>query len=698
MALAVLLVLLCCVLASSRPAAPAAPAAPAGPAGPAGPSGPAGPAAPAAPAAPAGPAAPAAPAGPAHSCSVVQMEVFCSDMALHSAPQDLPQGIHTLDLSRNQLQNLSQESLAFHKNMHRLNLHANKIHFIQPGLFADMTQLKILDLSRNYLNVFAVHKTKIGTLGTIESLDLSSNGLYTDMTNYFLSDSPLLVNLSLSGNSITKISSDDFQGSLSLRNVNLHNNVIMEIEDGAFDLLNHLSDLDLSKNSINCITDFNLYNLKRLNLSQNSLEMFQSSPSDEIYELVSLDLSQNKLPLLPLIPRKNKLEYLDVSRNQIQSVNVTGSYSGQIFFLCTCLAPPPSFIKQHTCFHHLTYLDMSYNNFQSLPECLFYTMLSLEVLNVSNNCITSFSLTSDLLPKVRILDLSDNALQTFRITPKSLPSVEELYLNGNSLTTLDFKTFQSLPNLRSLHLQRNDIHICPHNIFDDYGSCVSFEFIPNLEYLDLSENNLQTIPAGAFRNTPLKHLDLSLNPGLVLHRDSFSGLENSLVQLFLKENNITVITSDLSSLTHLKTVDLSTNQLTALPKWNRDSSIESLNLQNNHLVTLDYGTVLALERSLKTLYVGSNPLSCCSNLPFLHMLQHSAVVVPDIEAVTCVYLEDSEPVSIEKVTQEMCESVQNGSVNVIMVVVVVLALIVMLILLIKCCRSRKRKRSWIYRV
>ncbi|KAK7926017.1 hypothetical protein WMY93_008327 [Mugilogobius chulae] len=631
------------------------------------------------------------------SCTVVQTEVFCSDLALHSTPQDLPQGILALDLSRNQLQNLSQETLAFHTDLHRLNLHANKIHFIQPGLFAGMTQLKILDLSRNHLSAFAVHKTKIGPLGSVESLDLSSNGLYTDMTDYFLSDSPSLVNISLSGNSITKISSDAFRGSLSLRKVNLHNNVIMEIEDGAFDSLDHLSDLDLSKNSINCITDFNLYNLKSLNLSQNSLEMFQSSPSDEISQLVSLDLSQNKLPLLPLIPRKNKLEYLDVSRNQIQSVNVTGTYSGQIFFLCTCLAQPPSLTKHHTCFHHLRYLDMSYNNFQSLPECLFYTMLSLEVLNISNNCITSFSLSRDLLPKVRILNLSENSLQTFQITQKSLPSLEELYLNGNTLTTLDFNTFQSLPSLRLLHLQQNDLQMCPQNILDDFGSCISFESVSHLEYLDLSENNIQRIPAGAFRNTPLKHLDLSLNSGLTLHRDSFSGLENSLVHLYLNENNITVINADLSSLTNLKYVDLSTNQLTTLPRWNRESSIESLNLQNNNLVTLDYSTVLALERSLKTLYMGSNPLSCCSNLPFLHMLQRSEVVVPDIEAVTCVYLEDSEPVKIEKVTQEMCQNLENGSVNVIMMVVAALVLIVMLILLIKCCQSRKRKRSRSYR-
>ncbi|CAL9685155.1 unnamed protein product [Knipowitschia caucasica] len=644
------------------------------------------------------PAAPRPPA-PLPSCTVTQTEVFCRDLSLRTVPQNLPEGIHTLDLSHNQLQNLSLETLAFAHSLHRLNLRGNKIHFIQPGLFAAMTQLKVLDLSRNHLSAFAVHRTQVGPLRSVESLDLSSNGLYTDMTAYFLSDSPVLLNLSLSGNSLTKISGDAFRGSRLLRKVNLHNNVIMEIEDGAFDSLDHLADLDLSKNSINCITDFNLYNLKSLNLSQNSLELFQSTPSDEISKLVSLDLSQNKLPLLPLIPRKNKLEYLDVSRNQIQGVNVTGSYPGQIFFLCTCLVQPPSSTKHYNCFHHLRFLDMSYNNFQTLPESLFYTMLSLEALNASNNCITSFILTSDLLPKVRTLDLSDNSLQTFEITEKSLPLLEELYLNGNILSTLDFQTFQTLPNLRRLHLQQNAIRICPHS-FADAAPCVSFKSNPNLEYLNLSETHLETVPALAFRNTSLKHLDLSLNPGLALHYNSFSGLEHTLVRLFLKENNITVIKSDLALLTSLKYVDLSTNQLTALPTWNRESSIESLNLQNNNLVTLDYSTVLALEHSLKTLYVGSNPLSCCSNLPFLQMLQRSAVVVPDMDAVTCVYLEDSEPVNMEKVTQEMCENLQNGSVNVVMMAVAALVLIVALVLLVKCCQSRKNKsrsRSWSYR-
>uniref|UniRef100_A0A8C9XVM7 Leucine rich repeat containing 32 n=1 Tax=Sander lucioperca TaxID=283035 RepID=A0A8C9XVM7_SANLU len=580
------------------------------------------------------------------------MDVFCSDLSLRSAPVNLPPGVQMLDLSCNQVQNLTQETLAYHTGFHHLNLHSNKIHFIQPGLFKDMTDLRVLDLSRNQLNVFAFSKINIGPLTAVESLDLSSNGLYTGMSDYFLADSPSLANLSLNSNSITKIAQNTFSGSSSLRKINLHNNVIMEIEDGAFDSLDSLTELDLSKNSITCITNFNLCNLKVLNLSKNSMELFQSTTSTDCYKLLSLDLSENKMPYFPLLPRNNMLEYLDVSRNQLQSINVTGS--------------PEKKAKVY--FYHLKYLDMSYNQLKSLPESFFDCMGLLEVLNVSNNCISSFSITSQSL------------LQT-------------LFLHGNDLTTLDNQIFQRLPSIKHLQLQQNNLIICSlDQNHQEPPGCVSFSSIPNLQFLYLSENNLRSLPANVFANSPLKLLDLSLNPGLDMDKDSLSGLEHSLVHLLLRENNISSLNTDLSSLRSLKHIDLSTNQLTALPMWNKDSSIESLNLQHNNLVTLEYSTMLALEHSLKTLYMGSNPLSCCSNLDFLHMVQHSAVVVPDIETVTCIHEEYSEPVNIEKVTQEMCHR-SGGQNYIIAIVVIVLVVMIVLGLLVKCCHLRKRKHS-----
>ncbi|XP_077361769.1 transforming growth factor beta activator LRRC32 [Festucalex cinctus] len=608
-------------------------------------------------------------------CHIVDTSVVCSDLSLTSTPADLPPGVQALDLSHNQLQNLSGDTLAGHTGLRHLDLHSNKIHFIQPGLFEAMHDLKVLDLSGNQLNVFAMAKIQIGTLAAVQSLDLSSNGLYTGMSDFFLADSPSLVEVSLSSNSITKIAKYTFSGASSLRRINLHNNVILEIEDGAFDSLDGLSDLDLSRNSIACIMDFNLSRLRSLNLSRNSLELFQSTSSTEPYHLAFLDLSENKLPHFPLLPTNNVIRHLDLSRNRLQSVDVAETKM------------PETVLK------HLRHLDLSYNHLTGLPESFFRTMTSLAVLNVSNNCVTLFSVTDkDLLPAAKTVNLSYNSLQRLALSEGTLQALEELFLQGNDLRTLAHQTFQRLPSLNLLQLQENNLRVCPSETKPDqnHPSCVSFFSVPKLKFLYLSQNNLKSLPYRAFADTPLSLLDLSLNPGMEMHQDSLAGLEHSLVQLLLRENNISHLSADMSSLRSLKLVDLSTNHLTSLPAWNQGLSIETLNLQNNSLVTLERTAMAALEHSLKTLYLGDNPLSCCGNLDLVRLLQHSAVVVPDIEAATCVLHQGSDPVNIEKVTQEMCSGRKKANYIIAIVVIVVLAAIASG-LLVKFCKSRREK-------
>ncbi|XP_061818720.2 transforming growth factor beta activator LRRC32 isoform X1 [Nerophis lumbriciformis] len=618
-------------------------------------------------------------------CRTVQMSVaVCSDLSLTSAPINLPPGVQTLDLSHNQVQNLTLETLAYRTDLRHLNLNSNKILFIQPGLFENMTDLKVLDLAGNHLNVFALSKNNIGTLAAVETLDLSSNGLYTGMSDFLIADSPSLLELSLNSNSITKIAQNTFRGALSLRKVSLHNNVILEIEDGAFDSLDHLTELDLSKNSITCITDFNLSRLKVLNLNQNSVEIFQSTRSTDVYDLVFLDLSENKLARFPLLPANNTIRHLDLSRNQLQSVNMTDMLE----------------TKTLVVLNHLRYLDLSYNQLKDTPQSFFHTMTSLEVLNMSNNCIDSFSICDkNLLPAVTIINLNYNSLQRLSFGEATLQSLRQLLLQGNDLSTLEQETFQKLPSLNLLQLQENNLKVCPSDTKPSPSDpnhihppdCVSFSCLPNLKSLYLSQNNLNSLPLRAFAGTCLSLLDLSLNPNLEMHPESLSGLEHTLIHLFLRENNISKLNTDISSLTSLKLVDLSTNQLTSLPTLTSESSIETLNLQNNSLVTLEHSTMVALERSLKTLYVGSNPLNCCSNLGFLYLVQHSAVVVPDIETVTCLLQEDSEPVNIKKVSREMCHRPKKAN-YIIGIVVIVMFTAITLGLLVKYCKSRKRKR------
>ncbi|XP_006628105.1 transforming growth factor beta activator LRRC32 isoform X2 [Lepisosteus oculatus] len=641
-------------------------------------------------------------------CPMVNMEVHCSNMNLRTVPLELPPGIRKLDLSQNLLQNLTEEIRAFYTSVYHLSFHSNRIEFIQPGLFKDMTNLEVLDLSRNYLDIFAMSNSKVGPLSSVKKLDLSGNGLYTGMTSNFLHNAPALLNLSLNGNSITKIHNDTFAGSLALRNIDLHNNVILEIEEGAFDYLPDLFELNLSMNSITCIKDFNLSQLKLLNLSQNSIESFETTESDLEFELLYLDLRENKIFYFPVLPKRNKLIYLDLSRNLLQSVfnksfvnflehisyssfqnhsqslNKTLSVDRYIF---------PNLAK-------LFYLDLSYNEIKSIPTSFFGSMGSLEFLNLSNNCLEVFSVDDDSpLAFLETLDLSANTLQNLSFGKNALQSLKKLYLRGNLLSTLDPYTFLHLPSIEVLDLQQNILSVCglqcrqpQEECRGKETGCVFLSSIPSLRYLYLSSNGLVALPRYAFYDSPLLLLDLSNNPGLEISKEAFTGLESSLTYLSFKGNTLQALNMDLSLFTGLKTVDLSSNQLTGLLLWNRESSIELLNLQNNSLFTLEYNTVLVLERALKTLYLSGNPLNCCSNPRFMHLIQKSAVDIPDKDSVTCRYMQDSEykEINISHVAEEHCEEQERKSVSVIIIIVTALALIAALVLLSRCCHQRKR--------
>uniref|UniRef100_A0A8C1WMQ4 Leucine rich repeat containing 32 n=1 Tax=Cyprinus carpio TaxID=7962 RepID=A0A8C1WMQ4_CYPCA len=636
--------------------------------------------------------------GEALPCQVVHKDVDCRGLNLRRVPEQLPASVHLLDLSRNLLQNLTDRELPALSTVQHLNLHANKIQFIQPGLFQDTSHLEVLDLSGNSLDLYAALKTHVGPLKSVQHLDLSGNGLFTDMSDYFLSDAPVLTNLSLDGNSITKISRHTFNGSQALRNIDLHNNVIIEIEEGAFESLTGLSELDLSVNSISCIRDFNLFQLKTLNLSKNSLNNFQTVDSALEFELQYLDLRENKILYFPVLPERNKLRYLDLSRNLLRSVNCSGPLeelenlkaSGYLFTdhdkpLCLCVN------QRHQELPKLLYLDLSYNQLKAIPSSFFSSMVSLESLNISNNCLESFNVASEgLLKSLKTLDISYNNLQNLSFGESSLAALEVLHLQGNALSTLDAEIFSRLPNIRSLHLQQNLFSICP-SLQGLMHDCIRLSSIPTLSYLYLSENSLASVPPGAFRGSPLLILDLSQNADMGLGPSSFSGLETTLTHLSLRGNQLRTLAVDFTLFRKLKSLDLSVNRLTGVSLWSGDSSVESLNLQNNSLVTLTSDTVYVLQKSLRTLYVGSNPLSCCGNLYLLTLLQQDRLNVPDIAAATCWYTRDSESVeiSMSAVKSEHCESVDRKVLWISVIVVLTLGLSLVSVVALKLCHSKK---------
>ncbi|XP_039601368.1 transforming growth factor beta activator LRRC32 [Polypterus senegalus] len=646
-------------------------------------------------------------------CRVEKTYVYCNSLNLKHIPSDLPPDIQVLDMSYNFLQNLTDEFLSYYTSIHELNLYNNEVSFVQPGLFKDFANLENLDLSKNHLDQFAQLTYGIGPLPKVKTLDLSSNGLYSSMPPVFLHNASALLNVSLSRNSITKIDKDTFSGASALKSIDLSNNVILEIEDGAFDSLPDLTELNLSTNSITCIVDFNLIQLKLLNLSKNSIESFHTTDSENEHNLLYLDLSENKILYFPVLPKRNKLIYLDLSRNLLQTVSAgpltdDPSYISYSWFAETTSSwnKTISGSGTETNLTKLLYLDLSYNEIKSISDKFFSTMRSLELLNLSNNCLVSFTVGSDTLNSLDTLDLNFNALQNLSFASSALRFLKKLYLKSNNLQTLEAQVFIHLPQIQLIDLQENHVSICEYNptspglsCSSNKTDCIFLAGIPSLLYLYLSSNTIKYIPQYAFYGTPLLVLDVSNNKDLQLHEKSFFGLDSSLKYLYLHKNSLQSLTVDISLLTGIKHVILSDNQLTELSPWNKESSIEVLDLRNNKLPFIQHHTVTILKKSLKRLYISGNPLDCCSNSQFIHMVLKSTVEIPEINVLKCHFSNNPElnELPFLNVSQEDCDKQDAKIITIVIIIIMALFVSVFIGLISRCYRERRLKSRGSYK-
>ncbi|XP_013805770.1 transforming growth factor beta activator LRRC32 isoform X2 [Apteryx mantelli] len=630
------------------------------------------------------------------SCDMAHMQAFCHSKDLHQIPHELHLNVNKIDLSGNLIQSIPEMPLSFYTSLQCLDLSSNQISFIEPGVFAHMTRLREINLANNHLYEFAQNGTAgIGLLPKVEILDLSHNSLYNGMAEYFIEQAPALQYLSLADNSIIMISQKMFQGSPSLLEIDLQSNIIMEIEEGAFETLANLSKLNLSMNSITCISDFNLRQLEVLDLSRNSIETFHTTKSEDEYSLRCLDLSENKLQAFPVIPQVNKLVTLNLSKNLIQltaeSPHNKMDYMEKDWLDASFhLDQKQSRNKSSLYLSQLIYLDLSYNEIKSIPNEFFESMLSLHTLNLSKNCLQTFAVTYDsTLVSLTVLDLSYNALQNLFLDAGTLSNLKEIYIQNNHLQTLQFDIFSRLPSLKLLNLQSNNISLCSmysglakQRLAGEESGCVSFVDSPALQYLCLADNMLTILPAYTFYKTSLIVLDLSMNPGLKIEAKALTGLERSLEYLYLHGNSLAELNIDLPCFSHLKHLNLSENQLNWLPTWGSDSPLEVLDLRNNRFSTLQSSNILALENSLKNLYLTGNPLNCCGNIWLSSMIQNKNVQIPNVEHLTCQYTQNfgyQEEMHIGNIRPEDCEKEDLKKINFLIILTFVLVLSVIII-------------------
>lgn len=436
----------------------------------------------------------------------------------------------------NRIGALSYDILKSVQGLEELSLAFNIIREIPKGTFADLSQLKILNLYGNHITGID-QDTFAGTEDKLEYLDLGFNIIEQIATDISM---PALKYLNLGKNKLKSIEGA-FNLLSSLNVLILRENSIEEVTPFTFTGMDNLISIDISKNYIRSVAPgvFSNNYLNEVNISGNLLKELAQETFINLPILEMLDLSHNNLigiqnGAFDSIPRLKKL-YLHHNR--------MSSYKGDFF----------ANMGNDT---DLDTLDMSYNELTYLyPESFVYHP-QLTYVNFAHNKFSFFP-TQFIrgLNYLKDLDLSHNLIKTIDDEDfANLPELQDLDLSHNELASVSETAFQNSSQLQRINLSNNRISMLKTDTFlGTLRLC-----------LDLSHNNLTDMPRGMFQRPKvmkLQSIDLSYNKFTRIPVDVLQSQYFYLDTLKISNNRIEDIPSDANILLNIKEIDLSFNPL-----------------------------------------------------------------------------------------------------------------------------------------
>ena len=447
-------------------------------------------------------------------------------------------------------------------NTHNAEWGSSKSMELAPSSLHGLKELQILDLSDN--NIRSLPEDTFCYLENLQSLNLTRNRIRdADMLGYTTRRNIYEVTSTLPRT--------ECGGGLDIRSLDVSWNQLQILPaDSGITHLRHLQLLYLQHNELaevhgDALSGLN--SLRILNMSYNKLESLPGGLFASSKELREIHLQHNSVYEMArgLFRRLEQLLVLDLSDNQLSSSHIDdGTFVGLI---------------------RLIVLNLSHNALTRIGAHTFKDLFFLQILDLKNNSIGYIEDNAFLpLYNLHTLNLAENRLHHINaLLFNGLFVLSKLTLSNNLIVNIDSQAFRNCSDLKELDLSANALPHVPEALKE-----LSF-----LKTLDLGENQISDFQNGSFKNlqqlTGLRLIDNNIGN---LTRGMFWDL-TSLQVLNLAKNKVQQIErGTFEHNTQLEAIRLDANFLTDVNGvFNTLSSLQWLNLSDNHLVWFDYAFV-----------------------------------------------------------------------------------------------------------
>ncbi|XP_055309746.1 chaoptin-like [Sitodiplosis mosellana] len=425
--------------------------------------------------------------------------------------------------------------------------------------------------------------------------------------------------LDLSDNEIGAIPEDAFKKNSKLKTLNLKNNPIWRLDCSITQLLNGMTSINVSFENV---IGFDLTCATPIEWAMNEEEIiFKNAnnqnelryPKMKFKNLRTLSIWRNRL--------HNSLEIVDMLGESIEDLNLNGNILGKIdettfhgfnnlhslYLSETNL----SFAAESNPFEHLnklTHLDISHNNLTSLNVSLLSKTLSnLEIfLAAGNRFDNSLGIIQSLGSNLLLLHFSQNIIGALNLsTFERFIDMSWLNLSDTHLEHFDVNPLK----VSTLDISRNKLKRLNVNLLSDTLNRLH-EFCAAGNYFENTAEIIQHLGSN------LNELDISGNYMGTLNETTFEQTQN-IQRLWLRRTNLSI--SDVKPFETLaivlKYLDISNNNLTQL-NFSTSLVFENLKviyLRENHLTQLD-GLFKHSYPKLTELDITNNQLNCTTYL------------------------------------------------------------------------------------